>query len=84
MSIVLAKLPPVFPTLVGVFRSHGKTPAQQLVFPTLVGVFLGLGMERDRRVGSSPRSWGCFRMVEGKPEPTAVFPTLVGVFLFLL
>ncbi len=73
--------PPVFPTCVGVFRSHGPFHVPGSSLPHVRGGVSCGGRSRSRRCGSSPRAWGCFSDNAAFPPCGWVFPTCVGVFL---
>ena len=71
----------VFPTHVGVFLiSKGKVSAEERLPHARGGVSL-LDNLSERRLVSSPRTWGCFYVGRHPDQRGAVFPTHVGVFL---
>ena len=71
---------PVFPTLVGVFLPSIVTSVVVVCLPHARGGVSSMNPGHIRRCKSSPRSWGCFRLVLSMTEEGEVFPTLVGVF----
>ena len=70
----------VFPTHVGVFPPLSCSGVFKTCLPHARG---GVSMFPDRitsALGSSPRTWGCFRQRSSCRVRAAVFPTHVGVF----
>ncbi len=70
----------VFPTPVGVFPSPRCCPLSPMGLPHARG---GVSIERklvNDQTMSSPRPWGCFRVLIGGFMAGCVFPTPVGVF----
>ena len=71
---------PVFPTLVGVFPARKPWAMPVSSLPHARGGVSELRRQAQIEAGSSPRSWGCFQVVEPVKGLFHVFPTLVGVF----
>ena len=71
----------VFPTLVGVFLVFSCHKKAINCLPHARGGVSLRSLPRPRDAVSSPRSWGCFRVVFALQLHDCVFPTLVGVFL---
>ena len=70
----------VFPTCVGVFLNIRPSG---LIRPGLPHVRGGVSVKCqsvETRYRSSPRAWGCFRLLDYVHARLAVFPTCVGVF----
>ena len=74
----------VFPTLVGVFPVPYLAEPNRARLPHARGGVSTYHSHATVRRLSSPRSWGCFRVLPHGPAGPEVFPTLVGVFLFLV
>ena len=70
----------VFPTLVGVFPYEHQKEFAQHGLPHARGGVSNVRMSFIEELLSSPRSWGCFRLMVTRTPSCAVFPTLVGVF----
>ena len=70
----------VFPTHVGVFPRSLPMYIASSGLPHARGGVSGFRLIGCNRSRSSPRTWGCFRVLQtGKPD-VDVFPTHVGVF----
>ena len=70
----------VFPTHVGVFLAKSAALLTSGSLPHARGGVSQITITIDKRVGSSPRTWGCFLEHEIGEHCEAVFPTHVGVF----
>ena len=71
---------PVFPTCVGVFLTRKECLDAAGSLPHVRG---GVSVDSVRKgvpLASSPRAWGCFRLLDDEIERLGVFPTCVGVF----
>ena len=71
----------VFPTPVGVFPRHCGTVSRHTRLPHARGGVSAIDTLYAARCTSSPRPWGCFRLLSQWAGHLAVFPTPVGVFL---
>ena len=71
----------VFPTHVGVFPVKRSFLPASRCLPHARGGVSQITITIDKRVGSSPRTWGCFHSHRIPLLFHTVFPTHVGVFL---
>ena len=71
----------VFPTHVGVFLLAATCVVPSAGLPHARGGVSDLEGLSAAGTPSSPRTWGCFLIVEKICKPSFVFPTHVGVFL---
>ena len=71
----------VFPTHVGVFPCRARYHPRGAGLPHARGGVSDLEGLSAAGTPSSPRTWGCFLIVEKICKPSFVFPTHVGVFL---
>ena len=71
----------VFPTHVGVFLAKSAALLTSGSLPHARGGVSQITITIDKRVGSSPRTWGCFHSHRIPLLFHTVFPTHVGVFL---
>ena len=72
----------VFPTHVGVFLRLCMVITSLYGLPHACGGVSQITITLDKRVGSSPRMWGCFPLGLRDYANLPVFPTHVGVFLW--
>ncbi len=77
----LASSSAVFPTHVGVFLAGSEKALADWRLPHARGGVSTFGLVSGTVQPSSPRTWGCFRLVLCLLVFYAVFPTHVGVFL---
>ncbi len=71
----------VFPTHVGVFPESPSILPRRVSLPHARGGVSSNMVVRSRLSGSSPRTWGCFQLINEELLLDGVFPTHVGVFL---
>ena len=72
----------VFPTCVGVFLNANRRSSETSCLPHVRGGVSDMEDATADRKQSSPRAWGCFRLLVCIDSQGCVFPTCVGVFLF--
>ena len=70
----------VFPTYVGVFPLISARKSFARCLPHVRGGVSWGGLEADKGLLSSPRTWGCFLLRKRSRDHRVVFPTYVGVF----
>jgi len=70
----------VFPTRVGMFRTHRTSFVRITGFPHARGDVPNTGLREGPHFLFSPRAWGCSVWVEGTNALPPVFPTRVGMF----
>ncbi len=70
----------VFPTHVGVFLRERTNAGLAAGLPHARGGVSGLIFTGNFLLRSSPRTWGCFKLLKNKRKRVTVFPTHVGVF----
>ena len=79
-SLRVCVLPRVFPTHVGVFPGQRRGGDRGRSLPHARGGVSKRMSPQKKLLSSSPRTWGCFRLMCHLCSLTLVFPTHVGVF----